>query len=216
MASIQKTKNGYRVQIAIRGIRENSSFHTKREAESWAARRETEIRDSQNLPPGSKHTLLDAFKRYADEVSPTKRGERWEILRLRAFESHALPLKKTVGAIEPDDMAKWRDNEAAPGGDVLKAFADVGGDVQYVLTGEKSSSALTEDEKELLSGYRDLDVRGKANMLGMLDVVGTTPKPTASVKYAGKVKQVVEGDQTVNGPLTFGAGEKKKKKTLPE
>ena len=113
MASIQKTKNGYRVQIAIRGVRENSSFHTKREAESWAARRETEIRDSKNLSPGSKHTLVDAFRRYAEEVSPTKRGERWEILRLQAFESHALPLKKMVDTIEPDDMATWRDSRLA-------------------------------------------------------------------------------------------------------
>lgn len=113
MASIQKTKNGYRVQIAIRGVRENSSFHTKREAESWAARRETEIRDAKNLHPGSKHTLIDALRRYAEEVSPTKRGERWEILRLQAFESHALPLEKKVNTIEPDDMATWRDSRLA-------------------------------------------------------------------------------------------------------
>lgn len=112
--------------------------------------------------------------------------------------------------------SKYERGQAVPGGDALTAFAIAGGDVQYVLTGKRSSTALTADEQELLAGYRDLDVRGKANMLGMLDVVGTTPKPTASVKYAGKVKQVVEGDQTVNGPLTFGAGEKRKKKTLPE
>ncbi|WP_211461795.1 hypothetical protein [Collimonas silvisoli] len=97
----------------------------------------------------------------------------------------------------------------------VKQGSQLTNEMHLYIVGEKSS-VLTEDEKELLSGYRDLDARGKANILGMLGVVGTTPTPTASVKYAGKVKQVVEGGQTVNGPLTFGAGEKKKKKTLPE
>lgn len=64
---------------------------------------------------------------------------------------------------------RYERNEAAPGGDVLKAFADVGGDVQYVLTGEKSSPALAPDEKELLLSYRSLDVRGKAGLLGMIE-----------------------------------------------
>jgi transcriptional regulator with XRE-family HTH domain len=121
-----------------------------------------------------------------------------------------------AGGVKKRTQIAYEQDERSPDALYLRALTVVGVDVQYILTGEQSASALTPDEKELLSGYRDLDVRGKANMLGMLDVVGTTPKPTASVKYAGKVKQVVEGDQTVNGPLTFGAGEKKKKKTLPE
>ena len=49
------------------------------------------------------------MRRYKDNESRTKRGERWEALRLTAFESHNLPLKKKIGAITPDDMGIWRD-----------------------------------------------------------------------------------------------------------
>ena len=113
MASIQKVGTSWKVQIAIRGLRENKSFKTKREAESWASRRETEIRDAKSLHPGERHTLLDALRKYAEEVSPTKRGERWETIRLLAFEKHELPLKKMIATIEPADLAIWRDSRLA-------------------------------------------------------------------------------------------------------
>jgi integrase len=109
MASIQKHKKGYRAQISILGTRDSSVFPTKREAESWAARRETEIRADAKTPAGSKHTLLNALHRYAENESATKRGERWEILRLKAFESHNLPINKKIGEVGTDDLAAWRD-----------------------------------------------------------------------------------------------------------
>ncbi|MFJ2988355.1 helix-turn-helix domain-containing protein [Collimonas sp. NPDC087041] len=111
---------------------------------------------------------------------------------------------------------RYERNEAAPGGDVLKAFADVGGDVQYVLTGEKSSSALTDDEKEMLSGYRGLDVRGKAGVLALIDGMSVAPKAASGTKFSGNVSQVVDGDQTVNAPMTFHMTDKKKKKSTKE
>jgi integrase len=110
MASIQKHTSGYRAQITILGVRESGTFKTKREAESWAARRETEIRDAEKTPVGSKHTLRDALRKYAENEATTKRGERWEILRLHAFESHDLPINKKIGSIGTDDLATWRDS----------------------------------------------------------------------------------------------------------
>lgn len=109
MASIQKHKSGWRVQISVLGVRESGVFKTKREAESWAARRETEIRDAPKVLAGSKHTLKDALRRYAENESTTKRGERWEILRLKAFESHNLPITTKIGDIGTNDLAVWRD-----------------------------------------------------------------------------------------------------------
>lgn len=110
MASIQKHATGYRAQITILGHRESGVFKTKREAESWAARRETEIRSAKNAITGSKFTLLEALRRYADNESSTKRGERWEVVRLKAFESHELmPVKKKIGDVTTSDLADWRD-----------------------------------------------------------------------------------------------------------
>ncbi|WP_038486211.1 tyrosine-type recombinase/integrase [Collimonas arenae] len=108
MASIQKVNTSWKAQIAILGHRESKSFKSKREAESWAARRETEMRSAKNTPQASKYTLLDAFQKYAKEVSPEKDGERWEVLRLKAFERHKLPLMKPIGEVTPDDMTEWR------------------------------------------------------------------------------------------------------------
>ena len=120
-----------------------------------------------------------------------------------------------VGGLKRRAQTLYEQDERAPDALYLRALAAIGVDVQYILTGEKSSSALAKDEKELLTGYRDLDIRGKANMLGMLDVVGTTPTAAPNIKYAGTVKQIVEGDQSFQGGLSFGGG-KKNKKTSPK
>jgi integrase len=56
--------------------------------------------------------LRDALRRYAEEVSPSKRGERWEVIRLQAFETPAhapLPLGKKLADLTPEDVAMWRD-----------------------------------------------------------------------------------------------------------
>lgn len=110
MASITAYKSGYRVQVSVGGTRDSSIFRTEREAKSWGARRETELRTNAKNPPQSPHTLRDALRRYAENESLTKRGKRWELLRLHAFESHKLPLDKPVGSVGTDDLAAWRDD----------------------------------------------------------------------------------------------------------
>lgn len=85
-------------------------FDTKREAVTWAAVRETELRD--NRPEGDKHTLRDALRRYAEEVSPGKRGERWEVVRLSAFERYLLPITSPMSSVTSTDIALFRDSRA--------------------------------------------------------------------------------------------------------
>lgn len=108
--------------------------------------------------------------------------------------------------------SKYERGQAAPGGDALTAFATAGGDVQYVLTGQRSSTALTADEKELLSGYRGLDIRGKAGVLGMIDGMSDPKQPPSSpaIVVHGKVNQQVTGN--ITAPQTFHMGDGKKKK----
>lgn len=108
MASIKPTKNGYRAQIYVLGVRESATYRTRREAAAWAASRETEIRTQRLKPPGERYTLADALIRYRDEVSPGKRGGRWEALRIDAFLRAPLPLSQGIGSIVPDDLEAWR------------------------------------------------------------------------------------------------------------
>lgn len=111
MASITKASNGYRVQISVKGNRDSQVFRTKREADAWAAARETELREMASKPLGERHTLRDALQRYADKVSPTKRGTRWEVIRLNLFERLPyLPVDKLMSDITSQDMADFRDS----------------------------------------------------------------------------------------------------------
>ena len=82
MASFQKRANGrVRALICVNGIREQKTLPNLKRAQSWARERELEISKFEKLS-SDKRTLKDLFQRYADEVSPTKKGCQWELVRL--------------------------------------------------------------------------------------------------------------------------------------
>ena len=109
MASIKPHKDGWRAQVCVKGIRDSGTFRTKREAAAWAGAREVELRTEDGKPLGQKHTLLDAMRKYGKEVSPTKKGRRWEQIRLVAFE-RTLPVNMPIGEVTTYMLAQWRDS----------------------------------------------------------------------------------------------------------
>jgi integrase len=115
MATPKKTAQGtWRVQIEIGGVRESGTFDTKREADEWNARRSLELKAEGKAGPGARKTLLDTLRRYSEEVTPKKRGNAKELIRLIAFEDAEkhkhLPLKKLLADVTSDDIGKWRDH----------------------------------------------------------------------------------------------------------
>jgi transcriptional regulator with XRE-family HTH domain len=56
---------------------------------------------------------------------------------------------------------KYERGLAVPGGEVLFALAQVGADVQYIITGKRSGDALLNREASLLDNYRQSDDRGR-------------------------------------------------------
>ena len=113
MASITPTDSGYRAQIYVKGVRDSASFRTKREANAWASARETEIRECANTAPASRYTLGEAMGKYGEEVSPTKRGEAFEIKRMKAWRKDpAFPLEMKIGDVKPENIAAWRDSRS--------------------------------------------------------------------------------------------------------
>ncbi len=115
MATPKKTAQGtWRIQIEIGGVRDSGTFDTKREAEDWKARRTLELKAEGKAGPGARKTLLDTLRRYADEVTPKKRGNDKELIRLLAFEDtdrhKHLPLKKFIKDVTSDDIGRWRDH----------------------------------------------------------------------------------------------------------
>lgn len=110
MSSITKTAKGYRAQVYVHGVRDSKTFRTKREADAWGSARETELRSDEGKSPSEKHTLKQAMERYAEEVSPTKRGHLWEERRIRKLASDPdLGADRPLSKITPDDLGAWRD-----------------------------------------------------------------------------------------------------------
>ena len=112
MAEPKKTAVGtWRIEVEARGQRDSKTLPTKREALQWRDKRTAELRAMAGGQAGTVKTLGEALRRYADEVSPTHRGERLEIVRLAAFAkpAHAMPVKKKLADLSRADMMAWRD-----------------------------------------------------------------------------------------------------------
>lgn len=90
----------------MRGEYHVQTFATKGEATRWASALERDILDriAGKLP---KKTLLEALRRYAVEISPTKKGERWEVVRLKTFESVPFA-RKLISEITAMNMSAWK------------------------------------------------------------------------------------------------------------
>lgn len=114
MASFER-RNG-KVKAIIRkkvndGGPKSKTFSSMARARLWAAQRETELTDiaEGHLP---NKTLGEAFDRYAREVSPKKKGGRWEVIRLAAIPNtsqHILKKTLPLQQIPPALLAQWRD-----------------------------------------------------------------------------------------------------------
>lgn len=104
---------GIRRQIKVGSgpdaLRDSGTFATRREADQWAARRRAELMAQRDGTEGRQKTLRDALRRYAEEVAPTHRGERWEQVRLAAFEDHEhLPTTLKIADVRPEHITRWR------------------------------------------------------------------------------------------------------------
>ena len=116
LASITPQKNGWRAQVYVAGERDSKIFRTQREAKSWAAAREIEMRRIKETPAGDLHTVRDMLKRYGEEISPQKRGERAEALRIKAFLRDFPALADlTLSQVKTPNLGEWRDTRLKAG-----------------------------------------------------------------------------------------------------
>lgn len=117
MATPRKTAAGtWTIQIEIAGVRKSATKPTARAAREWANQQTLELSAAKAGQLGSIKTLRDAMRRYALEVSSTKRGHRAETIRLTAFEGDAhkpLPIDKLLEKVTPADLIAWRDARLA-------------------------------------------------------------------------------------------------------
>lgn len=113
MAHFKKTPTGWQAQIQIGKRRASKIFPTKGRAQQWAQEQSIELRKVRDLGIDSRGSLSDLLARYSRDVSPKKRGERWEVIRLKAIGSHELFVGKKVGQIDVPLLSKYRDARLA-------------------------------------------------------------------------------------------------------
>lgn len=104
MASLRKRGTTWRAELYKDGQRESQSFPTKQQAAAWAQQREAEL-IGVRLPD---HTVKEALRKFAEEVTPKHKGARWEVVRLALLERDKLAAVR-LPALRPIHIAEWRE-----------------------------------------------------------------------------------------------------------
>lgn len=113
MATFEKRGARWRVQVCVRGRRESATFTTKSMAASWALEREADPDEVRTT-----HTLGDALTRYLRDVTPTKRGAKYEERRIKSWLRDAKLCGYRLDEVTPDVIGQLRDKrlaQVAPG-----------------------------------------------------------------------------------------------------
>jgi integrase len=120
MATISKRGQRWRVQVFRRGIRVAQSFRLKGDALAWARETEAAIEECRYGMP-SCATLRDVLDRYAEDVSPSKRGSKAELVRLRNLALDPIA-ENGLSAVTTEALSQWRDRrlEQVSTGTVLR------------------------------------------------------------------------------------------------
>lgn len=140
------------------------------------------------------------------------------------FSSHCAPRLKeerkrlALSQIEAADKVgvsremwgKYERGAAAPSSEILMLYAVTGADVQYILTGVRSSMALTPDESVLLEGYRSLDEKTRRRVLAFMLEEGQQTKQEQV--FNAEVGQAIKiGGNLDQKGISFFKGHSKKK-----
>lgn len=105
MGGIQRSGNKWRVQVYVARVRDSTTKHTKQEAAKWVPEREAELHGGK-LPDKS---LREAMRRYVKEEAPKRAVERWESVRIAAWERSLPLMDRRIAAIDASDIIAWRD-----------------------------------------------------------------------------------------------------------
>lgn len=107
MASIRKDRGKWRAEIYRRGIRKSKSFPTKQQAKDWASRTEYLLDNGEAV--AARMTFGEVLERYVREVSPGKRGRRWEETKVNRLRRDPI-WHVRLGDLDAATFSDWRDN----------------------------------------------------------------------------------------------------------
>ena len=104
MASIRKRGKKWFVEVRLKTGYRSKSFDTKLEAQAWGIEQTQLLSRNVKLIKGK--TVADAFIRYGQEVSPSKKTERNELNRLKKLK-RAPFASILLDDLQTDDINEW-------------------------------------------------------------------------------------------------------------
>ena len=108
MATYRKRGDTWRAEVKLAGVRESATFRGRAQAVAWAIERETEI-NAGRRGQITHRTVRQALERYAQDVSPRHKGERWERVRLTKLAREIPFAGKRLADVTPAEIAGFRD-----------------------------------------------------------------------------------------------------------
>ena len=111
MAHILKRPNGtWQAQVKHGGLRASKVFENKGKAQTWSAQKLIEFKAFRQQKLDMHCTFEDIANRYAREISSKKRGEKWELIRIKAFKNHKVFRDAKLYDINASDISDYRDS----------------------------------------------------------------------------------------------------------
>lgn len=86
-------------------------------------------------------------------------------------ERERLRLKQDELGVAPKTQRFYESGERCPDSDYLRAFAERGADVLYILTGKRAAGLLQPDEAVLLDNYRAISDERKHNLVDVAEAL---------------------------------------------
>ncbi|MBE9400468.1 site-specific integrase [Acinetobacter albensis] len=105
--------DSWRICVNFQNKRHTSTHDTEKEAKEWAARKILELKDASKSSKDEipQHTYLEAIEYYLKNVTPKKKGARWETLRFRKLiRDNPQLVSKNLLDLKSFDFVKYRDS----------------------------------------------------------------------------------------------------------
>ena len=101
MASFRKINNKWIAEISKKGFRKSKRFDSKAKAQQWALDIEATLNG--DISVGTRKNFADACDKYANEVAPTHKGYKYDMIRLNRFKKYKIA-NKQIQKITKDDI----------------------------------------------------------------------------------------------------------------
>lgn len=116
-----------------------------------------------------------------------------------------------ICGVKRETWSRYESGSMSPGMEVLTAIAVAGADVQYILTGVRSSVALVPDERLLLERYRTSPQELRDAALRVLLNGSQSQPPNAKFIVHGNIGQSVDTQTASHFTINMPNQENKKK-----